>query len=243
MKNLAPVALAVAASLTLAAPVVGAAPIVLSPTLFQVHNVWPGVAQYFTFDDSAFPDVLVAHTLETNDVKGTSSFLAAINDHRLNRYLDPDYEEDWFTLSWNGGLWNNAGFDLALFELWEPEPVRVLNPLTSRYADYMPRYTGYRFVFPNGSSARVNLALVDLSDFGLSDGQFLTTLTFGAIGSARTNINNLNMSPEIAVIGALGGALAPPPSPLTISEPSMAGLLGLGLVGLVGMRRLNKRPA
>lgn len=217
-----------------------AIPVTISPAFTLNTPVWAGVDQYFTFDDSAFPDFMLSNSLESDDVKGSGTMLGAINDGRLTRYLDPDYAEDWFTLGWDAPIYNNAGADFAVFELWAPESIRVATNSGGPWVDYTPMYTGYSFSFSNGATARINMALIDLSDLGVMAGDSVTSLALAGTGSLSTSINDADGSPEIAVIGALTRSLSP--EPVAVSEPNPLPLMALGL-GFIAIATRAKRLA
>jgi len=177
----------------------------------------------FEFDKSAFPDVLVSHTLEQNDLQG-SSVLRALNDDKLTSYIDPDFFDDYVILRFtDNAIRNEAGYDLAIFELWTPEAIRISLSSDQSGINVMPIYTGYITTFNNGGTGEVNIAWVDLSDLGIADGGLVHELLIGATGSEETDVNNAVSSPEIAGVAAIHN----------VPEPGTLALFGLGLGSLL----------
>jgi len=177
----------------------------------------------FEFDASAFPDALVAHTLEQDDLEG-SRILRALNDDKLTSYIDPDFVGDYVILRFtDNAIRNEAGYDLAIFELWTPEAIRISLSSDQSGINVMPIYTGYITTFNNGGTGEVNIAWVDLSDLGIADGGLVHELLIGATGSEETDVNNDVSSPEIAGVAAIHN----------VPEPGTLALFGLGLGSLL----------
>jgi hypothetical protein len=185
----------------------------------------------FRFDGLALPNRLVSHTLDAGDLQG-STILGALTDQRLTTYIDPDWVGDYVVLGFPGsGVRNDTGFDVAIFELWAAEAIRVSLTEFGAGISFMPEYTGYRTTFSNGETARVNVVWLDLSALGVQDGESVSQLVIGATGDGETTVNNTSSSPEIAAVGAIR----------SIPEPSTLGLLGVSLAALLwgGRRRLR----
>jgi len=181
----------------------------------------------FEFATSAFPDVLVSHTLEHNDLQGRS-VLRALNDDKLTSYIDPDFFDDYVILRFtDNAIRNEAGYDLAIFELWAPEAIRISLSSDKPGITVTPIYTGFKTTFNNGGTGRVNIAWVDLTDLGIADGGLVHELLIGATGSVATEENNAVSSPEIAGVAAIHN----------VPEPGTVALFGLGLGSLLLGRR------
>ncbi len=182
----------------------------------------------YEFDDNAFADSLISYSGNYTFVGGnleqavTGNNLWTYAFSKSNfAYLDVGFIDNY--------LCNGDGYDLAIFDIGTPDYFGVkVGEIT---IDYITKVTG-TFIGSYG----VNVALIDLDDFGIHSGEFLSNLFL--------NMYNKNGStvPSLAVVGAynscdyiLNDDLAPVPEPATIL------MIGTGILGLVVARRRQCR--
>jgi hypothetical protein len=185
-----------------------------------------------TFDDDAFADVLISSSGSIVAIPSTSTLEEVLTDSDLTTYsffLEASaYVQMGFT---DNVVVNDAGSDIALYELGTtPDSFQVSLTVggVTRIVD--GNYTGFD-VTPSGatSPSPVNVAMVELSDFGLELGAVVDEIVIGAVTDGY---------PTLAVIGALNSA-APPPTTHT-PEPGPVALFFTGslIVGVALRRKL-----
>lgn len=153
----------------------------------------------YDFDDDAFADALRSSygTFSTNG----GSLESVLTDISLGTYAwswtTGAYVELDFT---DNTLVNDTGYDLALFELGYANSFKLTIDDTT--ITYGSSYTGYKV-----KKVNVNVALIDLDDFGLAPGTGLSSILVGldlvAGGQATT----------FSLAGALNSGPPLPPLP------------------------------
>lgn len=169
----------------------------------------------YSFDDNAFADYVISSAGSYTTTGGSveSSVIGANVDtyafsHTSGAYLDLGFSDN--------HLVNGSGYDLALFELGMPDTFGVSVTIGGTTQAYTTINTGYR-----GGGYNLNVALVDLDDFGIAPGSVLSHVVLGM------DINTGGTVPSLAVVGALN----------SIPEPASMALIGLFTAGIYFKRR------
>lgn len=205
----------------------------LEPSLTLTDaTAFPGVEQYFSISPAALP---LAVTSAAGVPSGGASAADALLDGRLDTYLTLNTVGAAAGLVWAAPIYNNAGADLAIFDLGNASWVGV-TLADGTDIKLQAAFTGYK-MGAKANSPKVNLALLDLSDLNVADGSFITGLTIhtGTVGNGR----NTSASPlELAGVFPTQSALTVPVT--AVPEPDTFMLMGLGL-GLVALAARRKR--
>ena len=173
-----------------------------------------------TFDDNAFADSLISSAGSYDTSGGTlAEVLTDVDAGTWAFSRDRGaYVELGFT---DNFLVNGAGADLALFELGTADAMEVLITIGGTKIAYQPVYTG-----ESAGGYNLNLAQVDLDDFGVGAGVLLSSIVI-ELDLGTTYV------PSLSLVGAINSSSGAAPVP----EPSTFLLLGGGLVGLVAWRK------
>ena len=176
-------------------------------------------------DDNAFADTVVSSS-GIYALAGAATLPAAVTGSSLGKYAysfsTGAYLQMGFTDNY---LVNGIGADLALFEIGLPDSFAVT--INGTTLDYLSSATGYTGTGVT-SGKEINVAEIDLSDFGIALGTQLSSIMIGmdVLG------NNGTTEPSLSVAGALNSApvnQAVPDAGSTISLLGTA-LLSFGLL-------------
>lgn len=179
------------------------------------------------FQDNAFADTVLASSgLYT--LGGAATLQAAVTGPALTKYAltrDPGaYIQLGFTDNY---LVNGAGNDLALFEYGAPDIFGVsltIGGITHTYASVGTGFTGT----VDGITYNVNVAEVNLDDFGVAAGAQLTSIVVGM------GIDNGVTVPSLGVAGALNSA---PQNGTVPDGGTTISLLGMVCLALGALKR------
>jgi hypothetical protein len=126
----------------------------------------------------------------------------------------------------DNALVNGSGDDLAIFEVDIADSFLVSLTVGGETRTYASTYTGQ-----NSSGFKINVAMVNLDDFGVAPGTVLDSVVIGL--SLVTGGDNPG-TPSLSLVGAINSASIPDGA----STLTLAGISALALVGL--SRRLAK---
>jgi len=177
----------------------------------------------YTFDDNAFADSLISSSGSFSVSGGTLEDV--LTDSALDTYAFTVDSGAYVELGFDDNiLVNGAGADLALFELGVADTFGISLTIGGVTQNYTSFDTGF-----DAAGFSVNVALVDLDDFGLGAGANLSSIVI----AMDIVTPGSGTRPSLAVVGALNSLDSSPPIP----EPASLLLLGGGLVGLVARRK------
>ena len=177
----------------------------------------------YGFADNAFADKLTSSsgnyvytgaTLEDSVVGSTVSDYAYSFD--AGAYLALQFTDNKVS--------NGFMYDLAIFELGIPDTFKVSLTIGGTTLNYTTASTGY-----NAGGYSLNVALVDLSDFGVAPGATISDIVLGMDIYGRDS----GTVPSLTAVGALNSCPVPEPSTY------FAGMSALGMLGL--MFRRNRK--
>ncbi len=169
-----------------------------------------------TFDESQFvvSESFTSGVTEKPDAQGHS-----IVGHELGTWAAIGSTAQ-ATLGFSGHLLNGPGADLWVYELGILEDIAIQIVVNGSSNIYSVTFTGQTVtttaVNDSGREVDVNLAAIDLSDFGYSEGDVVAQPIYLSSGG---------QSPDVAVIAAN-----------TVPAPA-AIFAGAALLGLIGLRR------
>ncbi len=174
------------------------------------------------FDDDAFVDTLLSSTGSWSTSGG--ALASVVTDNTFDTWAFSLDSSGYLQLGFTDNvLVNGAGFDLAIFEIGTADNFGISLTIGGTTNVYNTVDTGL-----NTGGFSVNLAKINLDDFGLAAGAALTEVTvYGNNPPGGTTDNQ----PTFGLVGALNSRSAAAPAPATIM------LLGVALAGLGLTRR------
>lgn len=177
----------------------------------------------YGFADNAFADKLISST-------GDFTYSGATLESSVVGSNVDDYAYSWsqgasLTLKFvDNKPFNGYGYDLAIFELGVPDTFKISLKVGETTINYTTAATGY-----SAGGYSLNVALIDLSDFGVEPGSKIAKIILGM------DYENGGTVPSLAAVGALNSCTCPVPEPSTY----VAGLSALGMLGM--MLRRNRQ--
>jgi hypothetical protein len=175
---------------------------------------------------TSFADSLIS-SYGTFDTSG-ATLAAVLTDQDPATYAGSWDSGAYVVLGFSSPIVNGAGADLALFELGRTDTFKLSLSLVGTTINYPSYYTGTSV--PPGFN--LNVATIDLADFGVAPGGTVNQIVVGLDFLTEYTYNNIiyQTVPTLSLAGALN----------SVPVPGAIWLLGSGLVGLLGWRRLKK---
>lgn len=128
---------------------------------------------------------------------------------------------------------NGSGADLIVYETVSPESFDLalyISGSLSSFVTYTPSATGFTVgdVVGTTNSGSLNAVPIDLSDFGILSGDTISTIRIWSHVGGFSFPSTISGA-DIVAIGALNSAA-------TVPIPSTIFLIGIGMVGLIGLK-------
>lgn len=190
-----------------------------------------------TFADNAGADSLISYegTYSNNStgVLSAAQLQGVLTDGLVSTYafLSTPSLLNYVNLGFtNNVLVNGPGNDLALFDLGDNAIFRLYSiNIGGSTQDFSTTFTGITTNTPENITYNINVALIDLSSYGLAEGASISSV------GIFIGMDQGVPKPSLAFIGTLQSVTAVP-------EPSTLLLMGSGLMGVVvfGRRKFKK---
>jgi len=197
----------------------GVLPTVVSTSAVTIAGV--------TFQDNAFADSVISSSGSFTTSGGTLADV--LTDKNVGTYaLSQDagaYVELGFT---DNALVNGPGPDLALFELGSPpDTFQIALSIGGQTINYTSAATGFLSILDAQHIYPINLAEVDLSDFGVAAGASLDKVVIGLSFQTQANAT-VSTVPSLSLVGALN------------TVPDSGSMLSLGAFSALAMLALSR---
>ena len=189
------------------------------------------------FQDNAFADTVISSS-GTYTLNGASTLQAAVTGSSLGKDAFSSLSGAFIQLGFTDNyLVNGSGIDLVLFDIGLPDTFSVT--LNGKTFDYGTSSTGMTGTGANAGQ-EINVAAIDLSDFGIVAGAQLSSIMIGMdiSGNSGTTL------PSLSVAAALNSAAVTPSVPDAGSTFSLlsATLLFCGLLKRKFQKNFERKP-